>query len=128
MRRVTVLSEPAIDVLKRFDADDAVHYLDPPYLPSARSAARKGYAYDMLEQDHVELLGALRGLRGAVLLSGYDSDLYRDGLPGWRRLERISVDAGGSRRVESLWLNPAAADRSPATAQRGLFDAAEVAA
>lgn len=121
---VEVLHQPAVQTLIENDAEDAVHFVDPPYLPSARSAPEKGYAHDMSESDHVDLLGVLRSLRGAVLLSGYDSDLYRDGLPGWRRLERVSIDAGGSRRVESLWLNQAAAARSPATAQSGLFDVA----
>ena len=124
LRGVQIECRPAVETLVEHDAVDAVHFVDPPYVPATRSAARKGYANEMSIGDHVELLDVLISLKGAVLLSGYDSTLYRDGLPGWTRIEKAATDAGGKRRVESLWLNPAAATRSPATAQSQLFGAA----
>ena len=48
-----------------------------------------------------------------VILSGYRSPLYDDALAGWRRLERATHADGARPRVECLWLNRAAAARSP---------------
>ncbi|HDZ73189.1 MAG TPA: DNA adenine methylase [Aurantimonas coralicida] len=120
---VEVLHQSAIETLLAYDGADTLHYVDPPYLPSARSAPGKGYTCDMDEADHVDLLAVLRGLRGMAIVSGYDSALYRAGLPGWTRLERASTDAGGKRRVEVIWLNGAAAAGSPALHQSNLFAA-----
>ncbi|GGD28888.1 hypothetical protein GCM10011335_35080 [Aureimonas glaciei] len=75
--------------------------------------------------DHIRLLEVLRSLVGYVVLSGYDCPLYDDALKGRTRLDRVSIDNGGNRRVESIWLNPAAteASMSPDIRQYELFGA-----
>lgn len=40
-----------------------------------------------------------------MILSGYDSELYNDLLPGWHKLRhRAQAECGGAR-TEILWLN-----------------------
>lgn len=80
-----------------------------------RGATRtQAYRHEMTDADHAELLAAVQGLRGLVMLCGYASELYTDTLRGWLRLDKAtraaSVQSGSAPRVESMWLNPAAAE------------------
>jgi len=49
-----------------------------------------------------------------VVLSGYPNQLYEALYPGWLRLDHQARDDAANLRVESLWLTPAAQQRSPA--------------
>lgn len=95
------------DLLERYDHDEVVFYLDPPYLPEARTAP-VAYENELKREDHVRLLEALTQIKGRALLSGYDNALYNDGLPGWTRVDARPKGAGsayGAMRTESAWLN-----------------------
>ena len=105
MRGVVIEQRPAIDVLLAHDASETLHYVDPPYLLDTRADREADYAHEMTDADHEELLDALRGLKGRVILSGYPSDLYEARLGGWRRMDRAALADRGQRRVERLWLN-----------------------
>lgn len=113
---VVIESRPALDVLRKHDAPDALHYVDPPYMPETRSAKarRRGgsyhvYAHEMSEADHAELLEVLDGLEGAVVLSGYANGLYAERLTTWSTVSTAALADGARPRVEMLWLNPRAA-------------------
>jgi DNA adenine methylase len=82
----------ALQVLRRYDGADTLHYVDPPYLKALRSCgSRHLYTHDLDEADHIRLAEVLKGLAGAVLLSGYGSPLYDDLYGDWHREERWSV-------------------------------------
>lgn len=113
---VVIENRPAIDVMRQHDHVDALHYVDPPYLPETRSEkSRRGgvryhaYRHEMTVGEHVTLLEALCGLRGMVLLSGYPAPMYDAALRGWLRVERHALADGARARTEVLWLNPRAA-------------------
>lgn len=111
--RVMVESGPAASVLARYDSPSALHYVDPPYVHATRGK-RNRYRCEMTDQDHRNLVAVLRGLRGMVVLSGYQCDLYQDMLGDWQRINRPHFADGARDRVESLWLSPsAAAARDP---------------
>ena len=78
-------------------------YCDPPYLQETRSSDRR-YRFDYEEQDHRELLGLLRTLPCQVILSGYPSALYDEGLRGWQSLELQVMNQTGVR-TEKVWFN-----------------------
>jgi DNA adenine methylase len=62
----------------------------------------------MNEQDHHKLLTALRQCRGKVLVSSYDSTLYRTILHDWQCLEKethVQLSNSGGHRRELLWKN-----------------------
>lgn len=116
--KVVVESMDAFDLMLEMDDPDTLFYVDPPYLPSTRSAGnrRRGqgfhvYAHELEEDDHVRLLQLLLALKGMVVLSGYPSTLYDVALDGWRKAERDAHADGGSPRTEVLWINPAASKR-----------------
>ncbi len=109
LRRVAVLSRPALDVIRTQDGPGTLFYCDPPYLPRTR-AAPDAYAHEMTEHDHRRLLDALLGVKGRAMLSGYPSALYDDALAGWTRhtFELPNNAAGGARKAretEVLWCN-----------------------
>lgn len=80
-------------------------YADPPYLLSTRSSQRPLYAYEYTEQDHIDLLNILIDLPCTITLSGYDSDLYNDTLPGWHTYTYTAVTRSGRPAQELLWMN-----------------------
>jgi DNA adenine methylase len=111
LKRVLILNRPALDVIRGQDGPDTLFYLDPPYLHETRTAPDV-YAHEMTKSQHIDLLAALRGIRGKFLLSGYRSELY-DGYAtaeGWHRtdFEMANHSAGGKtkrRMVECVWSN-----------------------
>lgn len=117
LRGVLIEQGDALELMRRSDRPDTLHYVDPPYLPETRSPrARRGgtlyhaYAHEMTVADHEALLAALGELQGMVVLSGYPAPLYDERLAGWKRVERPALADGARPRVECLWLNPAVAD------------------
>lgn len=112
---VLIENRPAIEVMQQNDAVDTLFFVDPPYVLGTRvmSANRSYYRHEMNDDQHVELLDAVRDVRGMVVLSGYDSELYSSRLAGWevhRTQARISASRGGATRTEVAWLNPACSE------------------
>lgn len=131
---VLIENRPAIEVIRAHDTPQTLHYIDPPYVHHTRcrvtgKGSARGYRHEMDEVDHLELLDALRGggIQGMVILSGYQTTLYDDNLPGWEKRTtkaRISAGRGTALREEVLWLNPAcsAALRAQPYLQQPLFE------
>jgi DNA adenine methylase len=119
LQDVIVERAPAVETMRRHDRPGALHYVDPPYVHSTRAEVRKGYAHEMSDDAHRELLDCLLGLRGMAVVSGYASRLYDEALAGWRRVTRVVSDHARQRREEVLWISPrAAASDSSAKADR----------
>jgi hypothetical protein len=72
-------------------------------LPSVRDPG-EDYRYEMSEADHIELAGKLNQTKGAVLVSGYHSDLYDDLYKGWIRREKRTRANMHGERTEVLWM------------------------
>ncbi|UOQ53080.1 DNA adenine methylase [Hymenobacter cellulosivorans] len=109
-------------ICRQHDGPDTLFYLDPPYVRSTRTA-NDGYAHEMTDAQHQELIGWCLRATGSILLSGYDSDLYEPLLAaGWhRRRMKVASHASAARqrksgnagRTECLWLNARAAAATP---------------
>ena len=111
LRRVEILSQPAIEAIQRFDNPDALIYCDPPYLHETRALnSRDVYGVEMTEQEHYKLGEVLNRCKSKVVISGYPSELYEDIFRSWRRIEFDIANhaAGGrkkARKCETIWLN-----------------------
>ena len=106
LQRVQIENAPAVEVIQRYDTENTLFYLDPPYVHSARGDAA-AYGFEMTDADHVELSEVLHSIRGRAVLSGYRTDLYDDLYADWRRedaAERICHSVRQTRQ-ESAWLN-----------------------
>lgn len=103
LRGVQIECRPALEVIKRFNYPNVLIYADPPYILSTRRG--KQYKYEMTDDDHEELLDALKQHSGPVLISNYDNPLYESELSGWY-CERITVrNQKAQKAVETLWMN-----------------------
>jgi DNA adenine methylase len=121
LQGVVVENRPAVEVLRQQDTPETLHFVDPPYIHSTRTQTA-GYAHEMSDDDHRELLTTLRELRGMVILCGYRNEVY-DSL-GWETREAKHYADSGKKldrdRTEVLWLNPACV---AAQSQLSLFGA-----
>ncbi|MEW9523893.1 DNA adenine methylase [Agrobacterium radiobacter] len=99
----------ATKLITRYDRDDALIYLDPPYVSETRSG--KYYAHEMTNPDHSALLAAIDASSAMVVISGYPSDLYDNAMKGWHRIETKAHTDGARARTEVLWINPKAWSR-----------------
>jgi DNA adenine methylase len=105
---VSLECRPALEVIADYSRHrDVLLYVDPPYLAGTRTSVN--YRHEMAaEADHRELSTVLHAAKSAVVLSGYDSDLYRELYGGWHRAE-IATATGQAhawnRRTEVLWSN-----------------------
>lgn len=110
LRGVVIENRDALSVMQQHDCPDTLHYVDPPYMHETRNMRRGNAAYEveMFDEDHRELIEDIQRLDGMVVLSGYRTDLYDSELSTWSRVDREARADGAGRRVESLWLNPAA--------------------
>lgn len=104
LRGVQIENRPAVELIRRFNYPNVLIYADPPYLLSTRQR-RKQYRHEMTDDDHVELLEALKAHKGPAIISGYDSDLYNTELRGWYKDGRTSFTQTASRRKEIIWMN-----------------------
>lgn len=110
LKGVQIENLPAIELLRRYDTADVFIYADPPYLPSIRKSHL--YKHEMSCDEHIELLESLKNHPGAVMISGYDNDLYNSTLSGWRKAYKDTAAECGIKRTEVLWMNYEDSQRS----------------
>src|SRR5699024_5734863 len=96
---------PAVEVIQRFNYNNVLIYADPPYLLETRCGKQKQYRKEMTDKDHAELLEVLKVHKGPAIVSGYDSELYREILKSWHKEENFSHSQGGNKTKEILWMN-----------------------
>ncbi len=115
------------EALRLYDGKDWLAYCDPPYVMGARKSG--GYAHELKDSDHQEMVQRLIQYKGAVMLSGYPNDIYAPLLEnGWefKTIDVVCSAAGRTRasglqgngnskakqaRTECLWLNPLALEK-----------------
>lgn len=108
--------------LERYHGNGYLAYCDPPYAPSTRKSGR--YHCELTDADHRDLVKILLTYDGAVVLSGYRTDMYAPlEKAGWARTDwQVVCSAAGrtaasglkgagkcllnQRRTESVWRNP----------------------
>lgn len=95
-------------ILQRYDAQDTLFFLDPPYHPETRVSGR--YQHEMSAYDHEDLIERLLKLRGLVVLCGYSHAIHcRLESAGWQRIDHRTITFASDRlaqRTECLWISP----------------------
>lgn len=111
---VVIENRPGIDVIQYHDAPSTLHYVDPPYAHVTRTrSSKKSYRYEMTDDDHESLAEVLHHVKGAVILSGYDCELYARLYAGWAKQTKSAFADQAKPRVECLWLNARAVESMP---------------
>lgn len=111
LQNVEIKSEDAMQLLKQYDNEDALWYLDPPYVAKTR-ASKKIYKIEMTDDSHVSLANLCRFAKSKILLSGYESDLYSKLFSDWKSEKKTqflhSSHSHGKKKQtknEILWKN-----------------------
>ncbi|MBV6497787.1 MAG: hypothetical protein JFAIHJKO_02939 [Pyrinomonadaceae bacterium] len=104
--RVQIENAPASEIITRYDAEDTLFYLDPPYVHESRGDS-KAYGFEMTDEQHIDLGTILNKIKGRAVISGYHTRLYDELFEGWHRIDAPVKLCNSSKgfRQESLWLN-----------------------
>ena len=101
---VQLIHGDGINFLKNYPFEGhEVVYCDPPYHPKARKRDRV-YKHDFDQNDHINFLDLVTQLHTRIIISGYDSDIYRQYLNNWQVYTYICKAHDGPRK-EFLWYN-----------------------
>jgi len=112
LKNVTIENRPAIDIIRRYDSEEVLFYLDPTYVHATRTHKKKtGYLFEMTEQDHIDLAKVLKKSKAMKIISGYQSSLYDDLYGDWKKVSRKSHGQAGNGKgnkinIEVLWISP----------------------
>ena len=106
-------NQDAVKVMYNFDSAETVFYCDPPYLQATRKT-KNDYAHEMTDEQHLIFLQACKAAQGAVVISGYDNELYRSELEGWElRTFDVTCAAAGRTRLSDLKGKGAGKEKQP---------------
>ena len=117
----------AAEIIALYDKPNHVIYCDPPYIASTRKGNGKDYEHEMTDTQHEAFLKQCLKAESAVVISGYNNELYQDLLAGWelRTFETVCHAAGkvrgsnlrgvgavkaNQKRTECVWRNKRALD------------------
>lgn len=113
LRQIQIENLDIIELIKKYDNEDTLFYLDPPYIQDTRSV-KQVYDYEMPIEKHKELVDLLIHIKGKVILSGYDHEIYNKLLDnGWQKVllgeysKRSQRDNDGEldKGKEFVWIN-----------------------
>lgn len=112
LQGVALESGDGVEMIPRWDQQDTLIYVDPPYMGEHRLTMSKGYLVDADSDLWPRLVEALsRVRRAAVILSGYPN--AEAASLGWRRVDlrhsrTVQARAGGTlaSAPETVWLSP----------------------
>lgn len=104
--RVQIENDQATDIIQRYDSPETLFYCDPPYPHDSRGDS-KAYAYEMTDDEHRQLAGVLRSVKGKVALSGYDCTLMQQLYDDWNCIKAPQKQCHSVKelRQEVLWVN-----------------------
>lgn len=113
LREIQIENLDIIELIKKYDKEDTLFYLDPPYIQETRKA-KEVYDHEMSIAKHKELVDILLHIKGKVILSGYDHEIYNSLLEnGWKKVclgkysKRSQRDNDGEldKGQEFVWIN-----------------------
>lgn len=100
---VYIENKDALELINRFDRENVLMYVDPPYVRKTRKSGEL-YKYEMDDMHHLELVQALAKTKAKIVLSGYDCELYNQYLQGWHK-DRIQARMTVGTGTETIWMN-----------------------
>ena len=107
-KRIQIENRFALDVIKKYDTEGTLFYVDPPYVLDSRKNSSGAYGpYEMDDNDHKQLAETLGGIKGRAVVSGYKSELYDTIFKDWNRIDEPMKfsQAAKDYRQEVIWKN-----------------------
>lgn len=90
-------------LFEKYDSPATLWYLDPPYMKETRTR-KHAYREDWSDMSHNQFISHVKSLKGAVILSGYNSELYETEFSSWVKSTKEATTNGGHKRTEFLWI------------------------
>lgn len=106
LRGVVIENTDWFALARKIDGPETLLYIDPPYLGGVRYSSRLYNCEMSSEEDHIAFISNVKSLRSMIIISGYESDLYRGGLSGWRIVTKKTRDNSRRERTEALFISP----------------------
>lgn len=109
LQEVFIFNKPAIKIIESFNSDNSFVYADPPYLHETR-VSKNVYDSEMSTEDHIELARLLNNFKGKVILSGYQSPLYKRLYKDWNTKKKKIANHSSQQKIkeqktEIIWMN-----------------------
>ena len=101
-------NDSAFDVIPKYDSDDTLFYVDPPYMKQTKTVDT--YRFELTNIEHERLAKMLCSCKGKVMLSGYWCRDYANWYADWNAISWDMPNNSGQskqkqRREEWLWMN-----------------------
>jgi DNA adenine methylase len=123
LRNVCIENLPYGEIIQRYDSEDTLFYCDPPYLNTEDYYGKGCFTQD----GHRTLAELLHGIKGQVMVSHYDNELYSTLYKGWNKYTYQGFK--GSHKAEPGTEKPVTVEclytNFRPVKTRGLFDAME---
>lgn len=104
LQNVYITNRTAIEILKVFDNNNILAYIDPPELPDKEQTST--CEFEMSIEHHIELSEVLNIFKGKVLISGSPSRLYNRLYKSWTcETKKINHSSQQKIKTELLWRN-----------------------
>jgi len=103
LRGVIIEAVDYKNVIAKNDTNNTLFYVDPPYLSDVRDSGND-YRHEFSEENHKELASVLNNVKGSVIISGYNSKLYKKLYQKWETKSIETYTAGNTKRTELIWI------------------------
>lgn len=91
-------------IFRRYDSENTLFYVDPPYI-----GREKYYAGGFSDKDHRDLASILNSIKGKAIVSYYEDSLLDELYQGWKRVSyrvaRQVVNGNNNTATELLLMN-----------------------
>lgn len=107
LRGVQIENKNAVEFLKKFDHERALHFIDPPFMPITRENKDGLYRFEMTDEQHHNLLSTIIHLSGFSIVRHYKCEKYDDMLFSFSRFDFPDKRIDGDKtKTESLYISP----------------------
>jgi len=103
LQGVVIENRDAMQCMLQHDSEQTLFYVDPPYVKSTRDVG-EDYKYEMTDEQHIKLSECLNSLKGMIILSCYDSELYQTLYSGWTKDQKFTFADGAKKRIEVIYM------------------------
>lgn len=106
LKGVVIHKMDALDIIAKYDDNNTLYYLDPPYIAETRTQfSHHQYRHEMSIDEHCRLVSLILRLKAMVVISGYEHPLYKQlEDAGWNKYTRMYYG-----KKECIWCSPGCA-------------------
>jgi len=107
LKNTTVICKNYVKIIKAWDEENSLFYLDPPALRSIEIEDSLE-EYELSVEEHMNLIHLAKNSRAKVIISGYSCPLYNRSFKNWKCKKKTLPETQvktKNRRVECVWIN-----------------------